>query len=84
MKLTTEQVELLKWLTNHPWFTLIEQIEEEASNKLGQSILNADLWNDKHIEKLRENQIYAKARKDFLVNIKKHTMDTYTNDIKLF
>jgi hypothetical protein len=82
--MTKDQIDLIKSLTNHPWWTIIKQLEQEAMNKLWQSMLKVDLNNEEHLKVLRENQIYVKARKDFLENIEKQTLDIYENEIKLY
>ena len=82
--MTKDQIDLIKSLTNHPGWTIIKQLEQESMNKLWQSMLKVDLNNEWHLKILRENQIYVKARKDFLENIEKQTLDIYENEIKLY
>ena len=82
--MTKDQIELVKSLTKHPWWTILKNLEQEAMNKLWQSMAVADLSNEWHLKLLRENQIYVKARKDFLNNIEKQTLDVYENEIKLY
>jgi len=77
LKLSKDQKEALKSLVNHPWFTVVEQLEEEARIELWQWVLSADLTNKDHLKVIKENQTYVKARKDFLQNIKKHTAEIY-------
>lgn len=77
MKLKKEEKEYLKSLVEHPWFAVWERIEEEARNRLWQSILNADLSDEKQLNTIRENQIYVKARADFLNNIKTYKTEIY-------
>ncbi len=84
MKLTKDQKELLQSLVKHPWWTIVEQIEIEAGIELWKTMRKADLSNENHLKILRENQIYCKAREDFIQGIKKQTIDVYTQDIKLF
>ncbi len=77
MKLSKDQKEQLKSLTNHPGFWVWEMIEEDARNLLGQKLLDCDLSNEDHLKLIKENQTYIKARADFLRNIKKHTPEIY-------
>jgi len=82
--MTQEQKELIQSLVKHPWWTIIKNIEQGSMNKLGQTMLQVDLSNEAHLKTLRENQIYVKARKDFMENIEKQTMEIYENEIKLY
>jgi hypothetical protein len=56
---------------------VLKLIEEEARNNLWQKILEIDLSNPDNLKTLEENQVYVKARADFLHNIKKHTAEIY-------
>jgi hypothetical protein len=47
-------------------------------------MLNVDLSNETHLKILKENQIYSKARKDFIVNIEKQNLEVYENLERLF
>ena len=80
MKLTKEQKEDLKALTKHKGFKVLETIEEEQTNKLWQMFLTQDITDEKVQKVIREQQIYAKARKDFLNNAAKHIKETYIPD----
>ena len=82
--LTKDQKDLIKWLTNHPGWIIVKNLEEEAMNKLWKAMLSSDLWNETHLNILRENQIYVKARKDFLQNIENNTLEVYENELKLY
>jgi len=77
MKLTDKQKEDLTWLTKHPWFKVLELIEEEQKIKLGNKILDVDLDDDKNKDFIKKQQIYIKARRDFLSNVSKHLKETY-------
>lgn len=66
MKLTKEEINQLKELRQHPWFKILERIEEEERRKLWEMLITAKLDDEEQMKILRENQIYAKARKDFL------------------
>jgi len=81
MELTKEEKDALIWLTKHPWFRVLEKIEEVARNKLWQLLLESNLKDPKVIDILEENKLYAQARKDFLLNAKKHTQEIYTPNI---
>lgn len=75
--LTKDQKESLKSLVNHPWWDVVEKIEEEARIVLWNQLMEADLDDEKQRNILRENQIYVKARKDFLQNIRNNTTEVY-------
>jgi len=81
MKITKEEKELLKELKNHPWFKILEKIEDEAINNLWKFLLNSDLNNEKDIEVIKKNQIYVKARRDFMKNIDNHLKEIYTPNV---
>ena len=84
MNLTQQEKEILQSLLDHPWFAIVQKLEEEAQNKLGKQFLNLD-WNDpKKIEILKMNQIYTKARQDFFQNLKKWAIQVYENEFKWF
>lgn len=77
MKLSKDNIEALKSLVKHPGFAVVEQLEEQARIKLWQWILDVDLTDEKNLKIIKENQVYTKARADFLQNIKKHTAEIY-------
>jgi len=79
--LTKDQKESLKSLTNHPGWKVVEMIEEEARIELGNKLMIADLEDTAQLKVLRENQIYAKARKDFMQNIMKNTTEVYIPEV---
>lgn len=84
MKLTPEQKETLKSLTKHPWFAILEKLEEEALNNLGRQMFKLNLEDEKQKELFKNFKIYAEARQDFLDWIKKQTLEVYENEIKLY
>jgi len=77
MNLTEKEIEALSWLKKHPWYTVLQKIEQEARNKVWDYILQANLSDKKQLEIIKENQIYVKARKDFLENVENHTTEIY-------
>lgn len=78
MKLTQQQLADLKALEQMPWFKVLVEIEKEARIKLWNDFLDMDLSNEDNLKILRENQIYIKARKDFLNTYKRYTGNTIT------
>ena len=78
MKLDKDQKEDLKSLKNHPWFKVLELIEKQAKNDLWELLLKADLTKDDQLEVLKKNQLYMKAREDFLQNIDRHIQESYS------
>jgi len=77
MNLTENEIEALAWLKKHPWYTVLKKIEQEARTKVWDYILQANLSDKKQLEIIKENQIYVKARKDFLENIENHSAEIY-------
>lgn len=77
MKLTKEQKETLQSLKKHPWYAVLELIEEQRLQELWIQLLNMDLTDSKNIERMQKEQIYAQARRDFLLNVTSHTTDNY-------
>jgi len=82
--MTEDQKSLIQALVKHPWFAIVEELEKQESIRLGQSLIHADLSDEKQLKILRENQIYAKARRDFLENIRQATIDVSESWIQLF
>ena len=78
MILTTDQLESLKQIKKHPWYKVLELIEETASNNLWNLLLEADLTKEENLKIVKDNQLYIKARRDFLQNIEKHLKEIYT------
>jgi len=72
IQLTAQDREDLKLLKNHPWFRVLEKIEVDASISLGNALQTMDLENVENIAIIKKNQLYSKARKDFLWNIDAH------------
>lgn len=77
MSLTEKEIEALKSLKKHPWYLVLQKLEQEARQKVWDYILNADLTNKEQLNIIKENQIYVKARKDFLENVDKYTAEIY-------
>lgn len=78
MKLNSDQKEELRALKNHSWFKILELIEKEAKNDLWELLLKADLTKEDQLEVLKKNQLYMKAREDFLQNIDRHLQESYS------
>lgn len=78
MKLTEEQKGALKALKNSYGWEVLKMVEEEAMVKLAKQLYESDLDNDKHVETIKKNQIYMKARRDFMANVESHTREIYT------
>ena len=73
MKLTKQELNYLKEMRETQWFKILEKIEEEERRKLWELLLTADLSDENQMKIIRENQIYAKARKDFIKWVVKRT-----------
>lgn len=73
MKLTKQELNYLKEMRETQWFKILEKIEEEERRKLWEMLLTADLSDENQMKIIRENQIYAKARKDFIKWVVKRT-----------
>ena len=84
MKLTKEEKELIKAIIWHPWWAIVKKLEEESKAKLWIALLDVDLSNTEHLELIKRNQIYMKARKDFVENIEKNNIEVFSNDMQLF
>ena len=78
MKLTQQQLADLKALEIMPWFKVLQEIEQEERIKLWELMMSWDLNDENQLKVIRENQIYVKARKDFLNTYKRHTGNTIT------
>lgn len=81
MKLTQDQIDTLKSFKKHPWYQVLMMLEEDARHRMWDYIINADLDDVKQIELIKTNQIYAKARKDFLMNLDEATAEIYSPNI---
>ncbi len=81
MNLTEKEIEALAWLKQHPWYGVLIKIEEESRRRVWDFILTADLSDKKQLEIIKENQIYVKARKDFVENVDKYTTEIYEPNI---
>ena len=77
MKLTENEIESLISIKKHPWYQVLLKIEEDARKKVWDYILQADLNDKKQLEIIKENQIYVKARRDFIENVDKYTAEIY-------
>lgn len=73
MKLTKEELNQLKEMRESAGWKILERIEEEERRKLWEMLLTADLNDENQMKIIRENQIYAKARQDFLKWVTKRT-----------
>ena len=73
MKLTKEELNQLKEMRETQWFKILERIEKEERQKLWEMLLTADLNDENQMKIIRENQIYVKARQDFLRWVTKRT-----------
>lgn len=72
MILNEEQKRDLENLKNTPWYKVLLEIEKEARNELFARLSEYDLDNQDNIQNIKEWQIYANARKDFIQNIEGH------------
>lgn len=72
MILNEEQKRDLENLKNTPWYKVLLEIEKEARNELFARLSEYDLDNQENIQNIKEWQIYANARKDFIQNIEWH------------
>ena len=81
--LNKDQKELLKWLIKHPAWQLVKDLETEALNELWRNLLSVDVNNEEQLKLIRDKQIYATARKEFIKSIESQTMDVFWNDISL-
>lgn len=73
MKLTKEELNQLKEMRESAGWKILERIEEEERRKLWEMLLTADLSDENQMKIIRENQIYVKARQDFLRWVTKRT-----------
>lgn len=84
MKLTKEDKEHLQSLIKHPWFRIVEAMEEEARVNLWVTASDLMCSNKpmediiKEVEKLK---IYHQARQDFLNNIKASSKEIFAPNI---
>lgn len=79
--LTKDEIGYLKSLKDYPWYKVLEKIERQASIDLWQLLLKWDLNDEKILEVIKRNQLYAKARTDFFENIETHIREIYSPDI---
>ena len=73
MKLTKQELNQLKEMRESAGWKILERIEEEERQKLWEMLLTADLSDENQMKIIRENQIYTKARRDFLRWVTKRT-----------
>lgn len=66
MNLTKDQKESLKSLAKHPGWAVLKRIEEDHRISLAEQFLSADIDVEAIRTSLREQQIYCKARRDFI------------------
>lgn len=80
MNLTKDDKEALKSILNHPWFKVIEKLEEEARINLWVTASTL-MTSDKTIEEIKPElerlRIYLQARTDFIANIKANSSEIY-------
>lgn len=81
--LNKEQKSLLQWLVKHPAWSLVKELEEESLNDLWRSLLSVNITDEKQLEIIKNKQIYATARKDFIKSIENKTVDIFWSDIDL-
>jgi len=81
MKLTKDQIQALKSLKNHPGYQVLIMIEEDARHRMWDYIINANLEDKDQLEVIKANQIYCKARQDFLNNLDNATAEIYSPNI---
>lgn len=81
MELTKQDIEYLKALKDHPWYKVLERLENEATINLWKLLLSWNLEDQANLDIIKRNQIYHTARKDFFKNIEKHIREIYTPDI---
>lgn len=79
--LTKDNKEALKSLVKHPWWAVVEKLEEEARIELGNKLIRADLLDPEQISILRDNQTYVKARIDFMKMIQDNLGEVYTPEV---
>lgn len=73
--LNKDEKESLKSLANHPGWQVLKRIEEKNRIELTEQFLSADIDNDTVRTSLREQQIYCKARKDFILLCESNVSD---------
>ena len=72
MQLTEDQRKSLTDLKNSPWYAVLVMIEERELSRLLKWGMFKDLSKDENIKDLQNQQLYARARSDFLLNIESH------------
>lgn len=75
MKLTKDQKEQLKSLTNHPWWGVLELLVNDAEIKLWKALLSTDLSDKNNLDIIKKNQLFVEARQSFLESVKTNTRD---------
>lgn len=81
--LDKDQKNLLQWLIKHPAWQLVKDLELEALNELWRNLLSVNVNDEEQLKLIRDKQIYATARKEFIKSIENQTIDIYWNDISL-
>lgn len=82
--LNKDQKNLLEWLIKHPGWKLIKEIEEEYLNDLWRQLLSINVKNEKDLDVLRDKQIYATARKEFILSIENQSIDIQETSFDLW
>ncbi len=83
MELSTEERNVLKAFREHAWFNILEKINQCALNDLTKMLMVADLNDQESLAIIQKNQLYLKARSDFLYDIDSHIQDIQESQVKL-
>jgi len=81
MELTKDQITALKGMKQHPWYKVLELLQEDITNRLWKTLLSVDLKDEKTIKILEENQIYVQAMRTFLKETDKFVQEVYSPDL---
>lgn len=81
MKLTQEEKEDLKQITNMRGWKVLEKINDEANTMLFRNLSSLDLDDQKNIDNIKLWQTYWQARRDFFRDTEAHLREVYNNKI---
>lgn len=77
MNLDTIDKENLKLLKNHPWYKVLQKIEEEEDRILWKRLATFNMDDEKDLKTIKWYQLYKKARDDFFMNTERYTRELY-------
>ncbi len=82
MKLTADQKQQLKALTQHKWYQILLDLSKEFENTVLQQFKTISLWDEKQLQELNAKQNYLKGMEDFIKTVSWQTQQIAKRDFK--